>query len=206
MRAGRGLRTPRHASRVRAYDPLRRPSSGAQLRLHLDCLLHLGVSSDGPCSRHASKQASQGWCVWRWRGWRWQSWSQDSYIGLVILVLAYGLPLVIGFGQACLHQHRQHDLTRPTRHDPTEPQISDTGQPRFFTGKNEGPKRPQASIRAASWPNLAPIMRLSARNAQKHSNKKIQKFASVLSFKTEEIWMDSRMDAWTWKIHLEIQT
>ena len=29
------------------------------------------------------------------------------------------------------------DLTRPTRHDPTEPQISDTGQPRFFTCKNE---------------------------------------------------------------------
>ena len=98
------------------------------------------------------------------------------------------------------------DLTRPTRHDPTEPQISDTSQPRFFTRKNEGSKRPQASIRAASWPNLAPIMRLSARNAQKHSNKKIQKFAGVLSFKTEEIWMDSRMDAWTWKIHLEIQT
>ena len=95
------------------------------------------------------------------------------------------------------------DLTRPTRHDPTEPQISDTGQPRFFTGKNEGPKRPQASIRAANWPNLVPIMRLSARNAQKHSNKKIQKIAGVLSFKTEEIWMDSRMDAWTWKIHLE---
>ena len=137
MRAGRGLRTPRHASRVWAHDPLRRPSSGAQLRLHLDCLLHLGVSSDGPCSRHASKQASQGWCVWRWRGWRWQIWSQDSYIGLVILVLAYGLPLVIRLGQACLHQHRQHDPTRP--HDKTrQTPIFDQPPPWFFNGKSLG--------------------------------------------------------------------
>ena len=98
-------------------------------------------------------------------------------------ITTLNLSLVNYIGKPCLHQHGQHDLTRP----PDMTRLTRnfyTGQPRFFIGKSEGTKTMVSTENMAQWFPWPSGPSFASRSEANTQNRKTKNWAALRPCKT----------------------